>query len=172
MGTVPHVSGTALSIAGWPAVCQGERRVLCYRSEIVSGIRVQRKCPHMEASIMLNGNEQKRLLVLNAVVAGQSTVAEAVASLCRPVPATRARQPRMPTGACDIARRCDARDRSAPATRSASPAAAPRPDRAAGGAPPPRSSRSPPPMLPAPLAAGAPGRRAARRATPQPPPVR
>jgi transposase len=35
----------------------------------------------MEASIILNGNEQKRLLVLNAVVAGQSTVAEAAASL-------------------------------------------------------------------------------------------
>jgi transposase len=35
----------------------------------------------MEASIILNGTEQKRLLVLNAVVAGQSTVAEAAASL-------------------------------------------------------------------------------------------
>jgi transposase len=35
----------------------------------------------MEASITLNRNEQKRLLVLNAVVAGQSTVAEAAASL-------------------------------------------------------------------------------------------
>lgn len=35
----------------------------------------------MEASIILNRNEQKRLLVLNAVVAGQLTVAEAAASL-------------------------------------------------------------------------------------------
>lgn len=35
----------------------------------------------MEASITLNRHEQKRLLVLNAVVAGQSTVAEAAASL-------------------------------------------------------------------------------------------
>lgn len=35
----------------------------------------------MEASITLNRAEQKRLLVLNAVVAGQSTVAEAAASL-------------------------------------------------------------------------------------------
>lgn len=35
----------------------------------------------MEASITLNSREQKRLLVLNAVVAGQSTVAEAAASL-------------------------------------------------------------------------------------------
>lgn len=35
----------------------------------------------MEASITLNRREQKRLLVLNAVVAGQSTVAEAAASL-------------------------------------------------------------------------------------------
>lgn len=35
----------------------------------------------MEASITLNRNEQKRLLVLNAVVAGQSTAAEAAASL-------------------------------------------------------------------------------------------
>lgn len=35
----------------------------------------------MEASITLNRSEQKRLLVLNAVVAGQSTVAEAAASL-------------------------------------------------------------------------------------------
>jgi transposase len=35
----------------------------------------------MEASITLNRNEQKRMLVLNAVVAGQSTVAEAAASL-------------------------------------------------------------------------------------------
>jgi transposase len=35
----------------------------------------------MEASITLNPSEQKRLLVLNAVVAGQSTVGEAAASL-------------------------------------------------------------------------------------------
>jgi transposase len=35
----------------------------------------------VEASITLNRQEQKRLLVLNAVVAGQSTVAEAAASL-------------------------------------------------------------------------------------------
>ena len=35
----------------------------------------------MEASIILNSSEQKRLRVLNAVVAGQSTVAEAAASL-------------------------------------------------------------------------------------------
>jgi transposase len=35
----------------------------------------------MEASITLNRRDQKRLLVLNAVVAGQSTVAEAAASL-------------------------------------------------------------------------------------------
>jgi transposase len=35
----------------------------------------------MEASSTLNRSEQKRLLVLNAVVAGQSTVAEAAASL-------------------------------------------------------------------------------------------
>jgi transposase len=35
----------------------------------------------MEASITLNSNEQKRWLVLNAVVAGQSTGAEAAASL-------------------------------------------------------------------------------------------
>jgi transposase len=37
----------------------------------------------MEASSTLNRSEQKRLLVLNAVVAGQSTVAEAAASLGR-----------------------------------------------------------------------------------------
>src|SRR5260221_14440434 len=35
----------------------------------------------MEASITLKRSEQKRLLVLNAVVAGQSMVAEAAASL-------------------------------------------------------------------------------------------
>jgi transposase len=35
----------------------------------------------MEASIILNRDEQKRLIVLNAVLAGQSTVAEAAASL-------------------------------------------------------------------------------------------
>lgn len=35
----------------------------------------------MEASIILSRTEQKRLVVLNAVVAGQSTVAEAAASL-------------------------------------------------------------------------------------------
>lgn len=35
----------------------------------------------MEASITLNPSEQKRLVVLNAVVAGQSTTAEAAASL-------------------------------------------------------------------------------------------
>jgi transposase len=35
----------------------------------------------MEASIRLNRDEQKRLIVLNAVLAGHSTVAEAAASL-------------------------------------------------------------------------------------------
>jgi predicted DNA-binding transcriptional regulator YafY len=35
----------------------------------------------MEASITLNRDEQKRLLVLNTVLARQSTVAEAAASL-------------------------------------------------------------------------------------------
>ena len=35
----------------------------------------------MEASILLNRSEQKRLLVRNTGVAGQSTVAEAAASL-------------------------------------------------------------------------------------------
>jgi transposase len=46
---------------------------------IVSGLRVQGKCPHREASIILNRDEQKRLIVLNAVLAGQSTVAELAA---------------------------------------------------------------------------------------------
>jgi hypothetical protein len=35
----------------------------------------------MEANIILNRDEQQRLIVLNAVLAGQSTVAEAAASL-------------------------------------------------------------------------------------------